>query len=202
MAAGKAVRIRIRHPRLIPVDADIQVRVLESRDARALFDLVDRNREHLGRWMPWVETTRTARDTRAFIDRGREQLRRDDGFQAGIWYCGQLVGAIGFHYWNWDSRRTEIGYWLTAEAQGKGIMTRACRTMVDYALGNLKLNRVEIRTAVSNARSRALAGRLGFVQEGVLRGAEWTKDGFEDQVVYGLLRDEWAKHRAEAQQSL
>lgn len=197
MAARKGVRLRRRHPRAIPVDAEVQLRVLEGRHARALFDLVDRNRDHLGRWMPWVETTRTARDTRAFIDRGREQLRRNDGFQAGIWYRGQLVGAIGFHYWNWDSRRTEIGYWLAAEAQGKGIMTRACRAMVDYALGNLKLNRVEIRAAVGNARSRALAGRLGFAREGVLREAEWTKDRLDDQVVYGLLRAEWAKQRGE-----
>jgi len=75
-------------------------------------------------------------------------------------------------------------------------MTRACRALVAYAFTNLGLDRVEIRTAAGNARSRGIAERIGFVQEGVLREAEYSADGPQDQIVYGLLRKEWESRRS------
>ncbi|HEY7588866.1 MAG TPA: GNAT family protein [Thermoplasmata archaeon] len=191
MAREKTARIVLRHPAAIQVDADIELRLLKERHASELFALVDRNREHLRRWLPWVEDTRTVRDTRRFIQQSVAQLRRDDGFQTGIWYQGRLVGVLGYHYWNRTSRKTEIGYWLSSDVEGRGIMTRACKALVDYAFAKLGMNRVEIRAAMPNLRSRAIPPRLGFVQEGVLREGEWVRDCFEDQVVYGLLRKDW-----------
>ena len=178
------------------MDAEVELRVLTAAHAPALFALTDRNRDHLRRWLPWVDDTRSAKDTAAFIRRGREQLRRNDGFQAGIWYRGELVGAVGYHYWNWVNRETEIGYWLARPFEGKGIMTRACRALVDHAFRDLDLNRVEIRVAAGNTRSRAVAERLGFLQEGVLRDAEYSSAGLVDQVVYGMLRGEWKSKRS------
>ena len=174
------------------MDDDIELRILTAAHAPALFALTDRNREHLRRWLPWVDGTRSAKDTAKFIRGGREQLRKNDGFQAGIWYRGELVGALGFHYWNWSLRKTEIGYWLAEPYQGKGIMTRACRALIDYAFRNLGLDRAEIRTAARNARSRGIAERLGFAKEGVLRKAEYSSRGPDDQLVYGLLRTDWS----------
>jgi len=194
--AGRTrVRIVRRHPARIPVDAEIELRVLTEAHATALFALTDSNRGHLRAWLPWVDGTRTARDTAKFIRGGRAQLRRNDGLQAGIWFCGELVGVVGFHYWNWAGRKTEIGYWLAEPLQGRGIMTRACRALVEYAFTNLGLDRVEIRTASGNGRSRGVGERLGFVQEGVLREAEYSADGPQDQIVYGLLRKEWKSRR-------
>ena len=191
MPRRAAARIARRHPARIPIDGDIELRLLMKGHANKLFALTARNRDHLRQWLPWVDRTRTPIDTMKFIGEGLDQLRRNDGFHAGIWYRGDLVGVIGYHYWNWTVGRTEIGYWLTASHQGKGIVTRSCRALVDYAFRNLGLNRIEIRTAVGNARSRAVAERLGFAYEGVLRNAEYSSDGPVDQVAYGILRKDW-----------
>ncbi len=59
-------------------------------------------------------------------------------------------------------------------------MTAAVRRLVDYAIRDLELNRVEIRVAVGNERSLALCRRLGFVEEGVLREAERFGDSYKD----------------------
>ncbi len=80
---------------------------------------------------------------------------------------------------------------LGAAFEGQGLITCACRVMIDYAFDELGLNRVVISCASENKKSRAIADRLGFTQEAILRQSEWLKDEFVDQVVYGALAREW-----------
>lgn len=178
------------------LDEHSDLRLLELRDAEALYRLVDANRVHLRRWMPWVDGTRGMHDIRTFIETTRRQLSSDNAFQAGLWHRDRLVGVIGFHGINRASRSTSIGYWLDAGMQGQGLMTRACEALVGHALVDLGLNRVEIRAAVGNQKSRAIPERLGFQQEGVIREAEWLYDHFVDHVVYGMLGRDWAVRSA------
>lgn len=70
-------------------------------------------------------------------------------------------------------------------------MTAAVRALVDHALGVEQLNRVEIRAAVDNARSRAIPTRLGFTHEGTLREAEWLHGHPLDHAVYAILAAQW-----------
>ncbi len=176
---------------IIRIDDDSELRIYEEEHAEAVFAVVDRNREYQREWLPWVDSTVSVEDMREFIRRGLVQQANNDGFQAGIWYQGRFAGGIGFHYIDRLDRKTEIGYWLDASLQGKGLMTRACKVMISYAFHEYGLNRVEIHCASGNARSRAIPERLGFIQEGVLREASWLYDRFVDHVVYGMLAREW-----------
>jgi ribosomal-protein-serine acetyltransferase len=101
------------------------------------------------------------------------------------------VGGLVCHAIHWESRKTEIGYWLAAEAVGKGLATQAARAALDYLFRELKLNRVEILCAVDNERSQAIPKRLGFTQEGVLRQAHWITNRYVDHALYALLAEEW-----------
>ena len=174
-----------------PVGEGLELRLLEPRHAETLFNLIDENREHLGYWFPWVEGTKTVEDSEEFI-RGRlEQFAKGNGFVAGIWVDGELAGDIGLHYISPLFRSTEVGYWLGAEYEGRGIMTKTCRHLITYLFEELKLNRIEIRCAETNRRSCAIPERLGFRLEGKLRGMGYTQDGLTDHLIYGLLADEW-----------
>ena len=173
------------------INDDLHLRLLEDRDAADVFAAVDRNREHLRRWMPWVSDGYSLDDARSFQRRSLEQFARNDGFQAGIFRSGQLAGVIGFHAIDWPNRRTTIGYWLDAAHVGRGIMSAACAAMVDHALTVWKLNRVEVRCATGNDRSRRIPERLGFTLEGVARDAEWIFDHFVDHAIYAVLAREW-----------
>lgn len=173
------------------IGQEIELRLIVAQHADAFFTLVDRNRDHLRPWMPWADTTLTPDDTRAFIKNGLMQLADNNGCQLGIWYKNEPVGTVGFHYWNWDNGRTEIGYWLDERFQGRGIMTRVCWTLIDYAFGELGLRRVEIRAAAGNGKSRAIPERLGFTLEGILRQVERRGDHWDDMVVYAILAHEW-----------
>ncbi len=72
-------------------------------------------------------------------------------------------------------------------------MTKALNALIQYGFEELGLNRIQIKVAVENKKSRALPERLGFTQEGIIRQAEWLYDHYVDHVMYGLLADEWNK---------
>lgn len=175
----------------IPIDADVELRLLEEEDVEELYQLIDRNREHLRRWLPWVDHETSVESSRSFVQRSLQHYMDNEGFNMGIRYQGRLAGVIGYHTVNWPNRHVEIGYWLGAEFEGQGVMTRACRALIDFAFDKLLLNRVVILCATGNVRSRAIPERLGFTQEGVSREGEWLYDHFVDLVVYSVLAREW-----------
>lgn len=172
------------------VDENIQLRLVEWRHADAIFALVEKNREHLGRWLPWVESSTSVDSTKEFIATALEQYGRNDGFQASIWYQGELVGMIGFHMWDFADKKTEIGYWLAESHTGKGIMTKAVQAIVKYAFETLDLNRVEILCAVGNDKSCAIPERLGFIHEGILRKSHKLHGKLIDMNIFALLAEE------------
>jgi ribosomal-protein-serine acetyltransferase len=140
--------------------------------------------------MPWA-TGQTLDGTLQFIRLTRRQLADNNGFQAAIVCGGEIVGVVGFHAVDWVNRATSIGYWLGERHQGNGTMTRAVRALVNHAFSVWDLNRVEIRAAPENMRSRAIPERLGFVEEGTLSGAERIGDTYLDNVVYAMLASRW-----------
>lgn len=166
------------------------LRLLEESDAEDLYALIERDRDHLARWLPWAGT-QTLDGARSFLAQTRRQLADNDGFQAAVLDDERIVGALGYHRLDWPNRCTSVGYWLSEEAQGKGTMTLAVSALVDWAFRGWELNRVEIRAAVENRRSRAIPERLGFHQEATLRQVERVGERFLDSVVYSVLASEW-----------
>lgn len=179
------------------VDDLVTLRLLDIIHANQLHELINSSRLYLKQWLPWVDGTKSIEDTKLFIEMTKKQFAANNGFQAGIWYKGNMAGVIGFHGMNWASKSTSIGYWLDERYQGSGVMTKSCKAFIEYAFGELYLNRVEVRCAEKNSRSRAIPERLGFVKEGIMREAEWLYDHYVDHVVYGVLSREWLAARVQ-----
>jgi ribosomal-protein-serine acetyltransferase len=171
---------------------------LEMRHDKELFALIDRNRSHLREWLPFVDGTRNIEHSNAFIQGSLERFARDGSFDAGIFQGDALVGVIGLHWINWSHRITSLGYWLSADAQGGGLMTRSVNAVLEHCFAGLGLNRVQSAAATGNARSNAVLRRCGFELEGVSRDAEWLYDHYVDHNLYGLLEREWRDLRSEA----
>lgn len=173
------------------VDDDISLRLLEANHAAPLFDVVDSNRAYLRQWMPWLDGTCDVAALAAFCERTRQQFAAGNGFTAGIWWRDEICGVLGHNRVDWENRATHVGYWLSAAFQGRGIMTRSCCALVGHAFAEMGLNRVAIRCATGNLKSRAVPERLNFRQEGVIRNAEWLYDRFVEHAIYGMLAAEW-----------
>jgi len=181
----------------LKIDDGLELRLLEERHAEAVFAVVDRNRAYLRQWLPWLDTVVSPDDIRSFIKKSLNEFASGEGLTAGVWDQGQVIGAISYNFIDRSNRIARIGYWLAAERQGKGVMTKACRAMVDHAFNELGLNRVEIRCAPGNMKSCAIPQRLGFRQEGVQREAGWLYDHFIDLVIYAMLASEWSNVKQE-----
>jgi ribosomal-protein-serine acetyltransferase len=176
-----------------PLGDGAALRLIEERDAEALFALVDANRAHLRPWLPWVDGEQSVEDSRVFVRSALLQYANNQGYNCGIWLGDDLAGAVAHHPIDWLNHSVALGYWLGAAYQGRGLVTRACRALIGHSFGALRLHRVEIRVAPDNQRSRAVPERLGFRQEGVLREAACLYDQYVDLVVYGMLADEWER---------
>lgn len=177
------------------LDGGAVVRTYTLDDAQALYDLIDANRDHLRPWMMWEHTTKSADDTRTFIQSCLDDPVSIEG--NGIFVDGELAGGIGLDI-DTLSNSGEIGYWLAKRFEGRGIVTRACERFFDMGFDELGLHRMELQAASGNVRSRAIAGRLGMYEEGVARDGIRVADGYLDSVEYGILEDEWRARRLRA----
>lgn len=165
----------------------IILRAWREDDVQIALDAVKRNSEHLQVFMRWMTPDYDLAAAEKFIAEAIISRLQRKRLQLGIFNGSELVGTIGYVYLDFDAKKTEIGYWIDRQSEGKGIITRACRVLIDYAFDELGMNRVEIRCSTRNLRSAAVAERLGFVKEGVLRQAEPLRDGLHDFNIYGLL---------------
>ncbi|MFJ7953309.1 GNAT family N-acetyltransferase [Lysinibacillus sp. NPDC096418] len=181
------------------INENTYLKLLDLNDAEELFALTDRSRDTLREWLLFVDNVKTVKDTERFIRGAMQQYADNNGLQAGIYYEGKLAGVIGYHQINKEHNWTSIGYWLGNDFVGKGLVTNSMRAFIDYAFDYLKVNRIEVRVAVGNIRSRTIPKILGFNEEGRLRDAEWLHDHYVDQVVYGLTAAEWRKVKATAE---
>ncbi|MFS0673712.1 GNAT family N-acetyltransferase [Ornithinibacillus sp. 179-J 7C1 HS] len=173
------------------VDDEISLRLLDERYAGELLQLINHSREDLREWLPWLDSTTTPRHVAEFIQGAWMMYEERSGLRLGIFYHGRLAGMVGFNTIDWANRIGIIGYWLGSHFQGYGIMTRSVTAIIDYGFNQLNLNRIEIRAAFQNDKSRAIPERLGFQIEGKIRQGEWLYDHFVDLVMYGMLASEW-----------
>ena len=180
-------------PVVLTATSDIQLCLMEEVHAQELFQLVDANRAILREWLPWLDSQQGVADSLQFIRVMRDQYQNNESMTMGIWYRNSLCGVIGYHRFDWMNKASMIGYWLASGHQGKGIMTEACRAMIDHGIGHLDLHRIEIKCATGNHKSCAIPERLGFVREGIAREGEWLYDHYVDLVVYSLLAPDWKK---------
>lgn len=177
----------------LTIDDDLELRLHEERHGDELYALIERNRAHLLEWMVWADEGRE--DVANFVKSALQDFATGESYQVGIWYQGKMAGSIGLQARNRMFNKMEMGYWISEDLQGNGLVTRSCRALLDFAFDEIKLNRLEIHVAVGNDRSAAIPERLGFTQEGVLRGMGWRAGKHVDLIIYGMLASEWNNSR-------
>jgi RimJ/RimL family protein N-acetyltransferase len=104
-----------------------------------------------------------------------------------------LIGNCGIRLQAPGAGVAEMGYGLAVEHWRQGYASEAARRMLRFAFEELGVHRVGARVVETNARSLAVLRRLGFVPEGRLREHEHIGDVWHDDLMFGLLRQEWER---------
>jgi len=169
----------------------IELRTLVPGNADEVFDVIDKTRENLRPWLPWVDSSKSPYDTKKSIERWQKSLREKREYIFGIFLCGNYIGNMGLHEINRDNNSSEIGYWLAKDYQGQGIMTDCARALTDYGFNELDLNRIFICCASDNGKSRAVPERLGFVHEAVLQDGICLYGVYHDVLIFGMVKRNW-----------
>lgn len=168
----------------ITINQDLALRMITPEDAEKVFALTDASREYLKEWLPWLDFTRELADTKAYIEGCIKGHKANSSLSLVILFNNEIVGIAGFNTINPSNKIGTIGYWLSEGAQGHGIMTKTVKALLQYAFETLKLHKVEIRVAEANHKSRAIPERLGFIQEGTIRAAEWLYDHYVSRYLW------------------
>jgi ribosomal-protein-serine acetyltransferase len=175
----------------IKVDDTIVLELIDHHHAETLHELVKANRLHLREWLPWVDNMRSVDDFRRYINSSKQRYANHSETGYVIMANRIMIGRMGLYNIDLTNKSGSIGYWLSQQWLGKGIVTRCCKAMIDEGFARLHLNRIEIRAAIENFKSQAIPERLGFKKEGIIRQGEFVNDHFVDLYVYSLLKEEW-----------
>lgn len=159
---------------------------LEAGDTDDLLDVVNRNRARLRKWLSWVDHHRDFESIQGMIAMTHRDFERERALRLGIRCRGTLAGIAALQRVDPLNRNASLGYWIDQRYEGKGLISAAAVALCRYGMEELDLGRIEIAAAPDNTRSIAVARRLGFQFEGVLRCREWLNDHYLDHAVYSL----------------
>ncbi|MCT4545451.1 MAG: GNAT family N-acetyltransferase [Vallitalea sp.] len=173
------------------VNKDISLRLSNVQDSEEVFRVIDDSREHLRKWLSWVDLVKSVKDCKYSAYKAMHQYASNNGFQCNVIYKGKIVGKLGLHGIEWSEKSTSIGYWLAEEYQGRGIMTTCCKSLLDIIFNRLKLNVVYIYVAEENKKSRAIPERLHFQQKGINKNAQMLSGQFIDHIRYVMTRQRY-----------
>ena len=176
----------------MPLTDDVELRTLEIWHADRLADFADRSRDYVGPWLAWVNVVVDEESARRWLH-DRAVKRAEDRFHMwGLWQDETLVGGVVYRVFDTHALVCELGAWMAPEAAGRGLTTRACSRLIDWAFDERGMNRVEWRCETGNTASRAVAKRLGMTLDGTLRQAFRNARGeLADDEVWSMLAEQW-----------
>ncbi len=154
-------------PRL--TDGRLLLRPFEPEDAPAVQAACDD--PDVAHWIYGLPTPYTLADAQWFIADARDRLLRNERARLAVTDAasGELLGSASLDLFA-GREAAEIGYWVKREARRRGVALGAARLIADWAFGEVGVERLELLTYPGNHVSQALAARLGFAREGLLRG--------------------------------
>jgi [ribosomal protein S5]-alanine N-acetyltransferase len=172
------------------------LRKMRLDDAEAMFAYA--SDPEVTRYVPW-DTHRSMEDSESFLGFATEGYERGDfgGWGVVLKDDGVFIGTCGIDVgYAPEHARAELGYVLSREYWGKGLMPEAVRAVIRLSFGRMGLNRVEARCIAENTASARVMEKAGMTYEGTLREREFIKGAYRDMKLYSILRREYRRVNA------
>jgi [ribosomal protein S5]-alanine N-acetyltransferase len=188
-SAGRGVKIFADLPEL--ETERLLLRKMHLDDAEAMFAYA--SDPEVTRYVLF-ETHRSVEDSNAFLRLAVEGYERGDfgGWGIVLKDSGAFVGTCGADVdYAPEHARAELGYVLSREHWGKGLMTEAVQAVIRFGFGRMELIRIQARCIAENTDSARVMEKAGMTYEGTLRESEFIKGAYRDMKIYSILRREF-----------
>ena len=172
------------------VDDEIKLSLVHESFAKRYVTLAEENHKYLAQWLAWPAFCKTEEDFKGFVKNSLHSYADGKAMHCAIVYKTVIVGNISFNSINHELKIVEIGYWISQEYQGKGIVTRTCQFLIDHAFKKLSMEKVQISAAEGNKASREVCERLGLKLEGIITSKEFIGGKILNHAIYGICRIE------------
>lgn len=179
------------------VDDEIILKTVQLEDVENRYKVIEENRNFLKRWLGWLNFYEKSDDLLEYTKICQEREKNKEAYAFGIYYLNEFVGCIEIQEINYRNKKCEIGYWLSEKYNGKGIMIRSCKTIINYIFDIIELNRISILAATENYASQAIPEKLKFIKEGTLMDNECLYGKFVDNYIYGMTKKIWEENKNE-----
>ena len=177
----------IRRSAFIPLQLD---------SIKIIFGKITESKDFLREWLPWIEKMKSEEDLKEWIIKLKEKNPFLQNVMFEIWFNDDFAGIVSLKEYDIINKKSDLGYWLTKEYLGKGIIIRSINTLITHAFTELDINKLEIKCSVDNIKSCNVPKQLNFTFEGIEREGEYINNKFVDLKVYSLLKKEWKRANA------
>lgn len=157
----------------------------------SLFRLIDTQRKYLSTWMPWTDKVQSESYILKVL---KEDIRYNYGGQKLMTYIfvnEKIVGSVGLVKIDKEHHKAELGYWLSNDYRGRGIMTKSIKRLIRYVFKTMKINRLVLQIPSKNEASLKIPLSLHFEHEGILRQDALINGQYMDMEIYGLLKKDF-----------
>jgi RimJ/RimL family protein N-acetyltransferase len=177
-------------------DDGAELRPLEPWHAEEFLAHLERGREFINQYVPFGSTATDVASAREVLQRYADMRAADTASLHGLWLDGKLVGGVLFLNFDAENANCEVGCWLEPAGTGRGLVTRAMRILIDWAVDVRGIHRVEWIAASGNQPSLNVARRLGMHRDGVQRERYPHRGVRHDLEIWSVLAPEWRAARA------
>jgi len=177
--------------KILVVDEKVELRLPDEKYASELYNIINTQRVYLEKWLPWVPHTTKVEDTQRFLKDARLFNQGGQKLITLVFYEKKIAGSVSLVYISKEHGYAELGYWLNKDLQGKGIMTKAVKRLIDYSFQYMEIHRIEIESATDNHKSQSIPKKIGFKHEGTMREGTKLHGKYIDTELYSFLRWEW-----------
>lgn len=175
----------------LAINEKLYLQLLEPEHSAELYALMRKNAENYITWFPWIANMQSEEFISNYIKDSKQRTVEGNEYAFALFLETKMIGRLGIYRINPVNKIGEIGYWIDQDYEGKGYIKQACERILQFAFNDLHLNRMELKCATDNIRSKNTALRLHFTYEGTLRQAEQHQRGAIDLLLFSLLKEEW-----------
>ena len=171
------------------------LRLPEFEDAQVMCDFVIKNKAHLSLW---ESAQKDSYYTKNYWEKKIEEVRNN--FQSDKSCClnvytkedNQLVGMVNYdNFIRGAFHSCFLGFKISKQAQGKGLMTEALQFSICYVFKTLNLHRIGANYMPHNKASARVLAKCGFRQEGIAEDYLYINGKWERHILNSLISKDW-----------